>query len=155
MGSGMTPMMFPGIQHYMSQMGMGMATPPFPPIPNQMQLPRVPLDQSVLASQAPNQTLMCQNPILGPFNYQNQIQNPALSEQYARYMGYHLMQNASQVICFLSEGTYLISSFSLIKSCCLLDKFLIFYLLKLVCLVYWFCLAANECIQIWSPVSTT
>ncbi|KAK7304953.1 hypothetical protein VNO77_42849 [Canavalia gladiata] len=96
MGSGMTPMMFPGIQHYMSQMGMGMATPPFPPIPNQMQLPRVPLDQSVLASQAPNQTLMCQNPILGPFNYQNQIQNPALSEKYARYMGYHLMQNASQ-----------------------------------------------------------
>ncbi|TKY46721.1 Transcription factor PIF4 [Spatholobus suberectus] len=97
MGSGMAPMMFPGIQHYMSQMGMGMATPTFPPsIHNLMQLPRVPLDQSVSASQTPNQTLMCQNPILGAFNYQNQLQNPALSEQYARYMGYHLMQNAPQ-----------------------------------------------------------
>lgn len=99
MGSGMAPMMFPGIQHYMSQMGMGMATPPFsPPMHNPMQLPRVsPLDQSASASQTPNhQALMCQNPILGAFNYQNQMQNPALSEQYARYMGYHLMQNASQ-----------------------------------------------------------
>ncbi|ESW18289.1 hypothetical protein PHAVU_006G028500 [Phaseolus vulgaris] len=96
MGSGMTPMMFPGIQHYMSQMGMGMATSPFPPIQNPMQLPRVPLDQPVSASQTPNQTMMCPNPILGAFNYQNQMQNPALSEQYARYMGYHLMQNASQ-----------------------------------------------------------
>ncbi|KAJ1394769.1 Myc-type, basic helix-loop-helix [Sesbania bispinosa] len=95
MGSGMAPMMFPGIQHYMSQMGMGMATP-FPPVHNPMQLPRVPLDQSMSASQSPNQTLMSQPPILGAFNYQNQIQNPALSEQYARYMGYHLMQNASQ-----------------------------------------------------------
>lgn len=100
MGSGMAPMMFPGIQHYMSQMGMGMAIPPFsPPMHNPMQLPRVsPLDQSASASQTPNhQALMCQNPILGAFNYQNQMQNPALSEQYARYMGYHLMQNASQV----------------------------------------------------------
>ncbi|KAL5165147.1 Transcription factor PHYTOCHROME INTERACTING FACTOR-LIKE 13 [Glycine soja] len=96
MGSGMAPIMFPGIQHYMSQMGMGMATPPFPPIHNPMQLPRLPLDQSVSASQTPNQTLMSQNPILGAFNYHNQMQNPALSEQYARYMGYHLMQNASQ-----------------------------------------------------------
>ncbi|KAG4399827.1 hypothetical protein GLYMA_08G303900v4 [Glycine max] len=97
MGSGMAPIMFPGIQHYMSQMGMGMARPPFPPpIHNPMQLPRVPLDKSVSASQTPNQTLMCQNPILGAFNYQNQMQNPALSEQYVRYMGYHLMQNASQ-----------------------------------------------------------
>jgi len=103
MGSGMAPMMFPGIQHYMSQMGMGMATSPFPPIQNPMQLPRVPLDHPVSASQTPNQTLMCQNPILGAFNYQNQMQNPALSEQYARYMGYHLMQNASQVTVFFQE----------------------------------------------------
>ncbi|XP_057431704.1 transcription factor PIF4 isoform X2 [Lotus japonicus] len=106
MGTGMTPMMFPGIQHYMSQMGMGMATPPFPPIHNPMQLPRGPLDQSIAASQTPNQSLMSPNPILGAFNYQNQMQNPAISEQYARYMGYHLMQNASQVSnWFLSKGT--------------------------------------------------
>jgi len=102
MGTGMAPMMFPGIQHYMSQMGMGMATP-FPPMHNPMQLPRVPLDQSISASQTPNHPLMCQNPILGAFNYQNQMQNPALLEQYARYMGYHLMQNASQVIAFFQN----------------------------------------------------
>lgn len=98
MGSGMTPMMLPGYQHYMSQMGMGMTTPSFPPLQNPMQLPRMPLDLSVSSSQTPNQTLTCQNPVLGTFNYQNQMQNPALSEQYARYMGYHLMQNASQVL---------------------------------------------------------
>lgn len=104
MGSGgMAPMMLPGIQHYMSQMGMGMATPSFPHLHNPMQLPRVPLDQSISASQMPNQTLMCQTPTLGPFNYQNQIQNPALSEQYARYMGYHLMQNSSQAIDFFQK----------------------------------------------------
>ncbi|CAJ2639561.1 unnamed protein product [Trifolium pratense] len=96
MGSGMQPMMLPGFQQYMSQMSMGMTTPSFPPIQNPMQVPRMPLDPSVSSPQTPNQTLMCQNPLLGAFNYQNQIQNPALSEQYARYMGYHLMQNASQ-----------------------------------------------------------
>lgn len=103
MGSGMAPVMFPGIQHYMSQMGMGMAAPSFPPIHNPMQLPRVPLDQSLSVSQTPSQTLMCQTPILGAFNYQNQMQNPALSQQYARYMGYHLMQSSPQVICFFQN----------------------------------------------------
>ena len=98
MGAGMTPMMFPGIQHYMSQMGMGMAAPSMPPIHNPMNVPRVPLDQSLPVSQTPNQNLMCQTPVLNPFNYQNQMQNPALSEQYARYMGYHLMQSAPQVL---------------------------------------------------------
>ncbi|XP_004499539.1 transcription factor PIF4-like isoform X2 [Cicer arietinum] len=101
MGSGMTPMMLPGFQHYMSQMGMGMTAPSFPPLQNPMQLQRIPLDQSV---QTPNQTLMCPNPILGAFNYQNQIQNPALSDQYARYMGYHLMQNASQPMSMYRYG---------------------------------------------------
>ncbi|KAI4308146.1 hypothetical protein L6164_031250 [Bauhinia variegata] len=96
MGTSMTPVMFPGIQHYMSQMSMGMAPPSLAPIQNMMHLPRVPLDQSISVAQTPNQTVMSQNPVMGPFNYQNQMQNPALSEQYARYMGYHLMQSASQ-----------------------------------------------------------
>ncbi|TKY57177.1 Transcription factor PIF4 [Spatholobus suberectus] len=92
MGAGMTPVMFPGIQHYMSQMGMGMAAASLASIHNPMH------DQSMSVPQIPNQTLMCQNPVLGAFNYQNQMQmqNPCLSEQYARYMGYHLMQSASQ-----------------------------------------------------------
>ncbi|KAK7300208.1 hypothetical protein RJT34_11047 [Clitoria ternatea] len=87
MGAGMAPMMFPGIQHYMSQMSMGMSAPSLPSIHNPRQLPH---------DQISNQTLMCQNPVLGGFSYQNQIQNQCLSEQYARYMGYHLMQSASQ-----------------------------------------------------------
>ncbi|KAF7815682.1 transcription factor PIF4-like isoform X1 [Senna tora] len=96
MGAGMAPVMFPGIQQYMSQMGMGMATPSFPPIHNSMQLPRASLDQSMSVAQMPNQAALCQTPVFGPFTYQSQMQNQAFSEQYARYMGYHLMQNASQ-----------------------------------------------------------
>lgn len=98
----MAPMMFPGIQHYMSQMGMGMAVPSFPPIHNLMQLPRASLDQPISVAQTQNQNVMCQTPVLDPFTYQSQMQNQALSEQYARYMGYHLMQSASQV-WFLSN----------------------------------------------------
>nr|KYP73322.1 Transcription factor PIF4 [Cajanus cajan] len=92
MGTGMTPIMFPGIQHYMSQMGL--VAPSLPSIHNHMQFPKLAHDQT----QMPNQTLMCQNPVLGAFNYQNQMQNPCLSEQYARYMGYHLMQSPSQAM---------------------------------------------------------
>jgi len=97
LGAGMTPVMFPGIQHFMPQMNMGMAAPP---MHNPMQLPNVPHDPSISMAQIPNQSLMCPNPVLGAFNYQNQVQNPCLSEQYARYVGYHLMQSASQVIDF-------------------------------------------------------
>ncbi|XP_038897579.1 transcription factor PIF4-like isoform X1 [Benincasa hispida] len=101
MGSGMTPMMFPGIQHYMSRMamGMGMAQPSMPSIHNSMQLPRVPIvDQSVSVAPTPNQPMMCQPQIFNPMNYQNQMQNPALQEQYARLMGFHHMQPTSQPI---------------------------------------------------------
>ncbi|KAI9114562.1 hypothetical protein K1719_014260 [Acacia pycnantha] len=102
MGAGMAPVMIPGIQHYMSQMGMGLATPS---LSNHMNIPRVPLDQSISMSQAPNQTVTFQAPILGPFNYQNHMQNPCLSEQYARCMGYHLMQSASQSMNAFSYGS--------------------------------------------------
>lgn len=99
MGAGMTPVMFPGIQHYMSQMGMGIGGPSLPSIHNPMQLPKVGQAMSVTQPQPqmPNHNLLCQNPVLGAFNYQNQMQNQCLSEQYARYMGYHLMNSASQV----------------------------------------------------------
>ncbi|XP_027369089.1 transcription factor PIF4-like isoform X2 [Abrus precatorius] len=105
MGAGMSPVMFPGIQHYMSQMNMGMAAPSLPSIHNPMQLPKVPNDQSMSMTQIPNQTLMCQNPVLGAFSYQNLMQNPYLSEQYARYMGYHLMQSASQPMNVFRYGS--------------------------------------------------
>ncbi|CAJ1971295.1 unnamed protein product [Sphenostylis stenocarpa] len=105
MGAGMTPVMFPGIQQYMSQMGMGIGRPSLPSIHNPMQSPKVPHDQAMSVPQMPNQNLMCQNPVLGVFNYQNQMQNPCLSEQYARYMGYHLMQSASQPMNVLRYGS--------------------------------------------------
>ncbi|CAK8565391.1 unnamed protein product [Lathyrus sativus] len=104
MGSGMAPMMHPGFQHYMTQMGMSMPTASFPPLQNPLQLPRMPFDPSVSLCQTPNPTLTCQNPLFGAFNYQNQMQNPALSEQYARYMNYHLMQNASQPMNMYQYG---------------------------------------------------
>ncbi|XP_054799914.1 transcription factor PIF4-like [Prosopis cineraria] len=100
MGAGMTPVMIPGIQHYMSQMDMGLATPS---LSNHMNIPRV--DQSISMSRAPNQTVTFKAPVLAPFNYQNHMQNPALSEQYARCMGYHLMQSASQPMNALSYGS--------------------------------------------------
>ncbi|KAL2316843.1 hypothetical protein Fmac_030719 [Flemingia macrophylla] len=103
--NGMTPVMFPGIQHYMSQMGIGIGAPSLPSIHNPMQLPKVSHDQSMSVAQIPNQTLMCPNAVLGAFNYRNQMQNPCLPEQYARYMGYHLMQSASQPMNALRYGS--------------------------------------------------
>lgn len=107
----MAPVMFPGIQQYMSQMGMGMAAPSFPPIQNPMQLPRASLDQPITVGQTPNQAAICQTPVFGPFSYQSQMQNQALSEQYARYMGYHLMQSASQVLVSLKNLNFFLSFF--------------------------------------------
>ena len=98
MGSGIVPVMFPGVQHFMSRMGMGMGPPPLPSMQNPMHLPRVPLvDQSISMTPTQNQAVICQTPVLNPVNYQNQMQNPTFSDQYARFMGFH-MQAASQVL---------------------------------------------------------
>lgn len=105
MGSGMAPMMFPGIQHYMSRMGMAMAPPPgLPSIHNTLHLPRVPavVDQSMSMAPSQNQAAAaattCQTPQqLNPVNYQHHMQNPNFSDQYARFLGFHHMQAASQV----------------------------------------------------------
>ncbi|KAJ6709070.1 TRANSCRIPTION FACTOR PIF5 [Salix koriyanagi] len=94
MGSGVVPMVFPGVQHFMSRMGMG--PPPLPSIQNPMHLPRVPLvDQSISMAPTQNQAVICQTPVLNSVNYQNQMQNPTFSDQYARFVGFQ-MQAASQ-----------------------------------------------------------
>lgn len=98
MGGGVAPMMFPGVQHYMARMGMGMCPPPLPSIHNPMHLPRVQLvDQSTSAVPPSNQPPICQTPVLNPVNYQNQMPNPNFPEQFAHYMGFHPMQTPSQV----------------------------------------------------------
>lgn len=108
MGSGMAPMMFPGVQHYVSRMGMGMGPSSLPSITNPMHLSRVPLvDQSMSMAQAQNQAVMCQSPVLNPVNYQNQMQNSNFSDQYARYMGFHPMQTTSQVLLIIYETLFM------------------------------------------------
>lgn len=98
MGGGMTPMMFPGVQHYMSRMGMGMGPPAMPSMHNPIQLPRVPIvDQCMTVAPPTNPAVMCQTPVLNPVDYRNQMQNPSFQEQYARLMGFHHMQTMSQV----------------------------------------------------------
>ncbi|KAK9012615.1 hypothetical protein V6N11_040657 [Hibiscus sabdariffa] len=82
MGNGMAPMMFPGIQHYMSRMGVGIGPPAMPCIHNPLQA-------------ATGQTQQ-----LNPVNYQHHVQNPTFSDQYARFLGFQHMQNASQMNMF-------------------------------------------------------
>ncbi|KAL9357793.1 hypothetical protein Peur_051046 [Populus x canadensis] len=101
MGGGMAPMLFPGVQHFMSRMGMG---PPLPSMQNPMHLPRVQLiDQSISMAPTQNQGVMCQTPVLNPVNLHNQMQNPAFADQYAR-LGFH-MQAASQPMNMFRFGS--------------------------------------------------
>ncbi|GFP96401.1 transcription factor pif4 [Phtheirospermum japonicum] len=98
MGSGMAPMMLPSMQHYMSRFGMGMGMGPhmLPAIQNLMRLSRLPLgNQAINMAPRTNQALI---------NYQNQMQIPSFPEQYANFMGFHSMPNASQAINMFNFG---------------------------------------------------
>ncbi|XP_038994555.1 transcription factor PIF4-like [Hibiscus syriacus] len=77
MGNGMAPMMFPGIQHYMSRMGMGM-----PSMHNPLQA-------------ATGQTQQ----------YQQQVQNPTFSDHYPHFLGFQRMQNTSQHMNMFGYGS--------------------------------------------------
>ncbi|XP_031106607.1 transcription factor PIF4-like [Ipomoea triloba] len=108
MGSGMASMMFPGMQHYMSRMGMGMVPPALPNMHSTMHLPRPPMVDHAAATMAStqNQAALCQNSMLNPINYQNQLQNPNFAEQFASYMGFHPMQNPSQAVNMFNLGSH-------------------------------------------------
>ncbi|KAJ0963258.1 hypothetical protein J5N97_028380 [Dioscorea zingiberensis] len=73
MGSGMAPMMFPGVQQYMSRFGMGIPHVPMPSIPHAIQLPGVSplLNQSIPSGLA------------NLVNFPNQMQNVHVPDQYA------------------------------------------------------------------------
>lgn len=101
MGSGMAPLMFPSVQHYMSRVGMGIGPPTLPSIPNPLHLPRLPLvDQTMNVATPPNQAAM-----INSMNYQNQLQNSNFSEQYASYLGFHPMQSNSQLMNIFGLGS--------------------------------------------------
>ncbi|CAM8890936.1 unnamed protein product [Rhodiola kirilowii] len=103
-GTGMQPMMFPSVQHYLPRMGIGMG-PTMPSLHNVMQLPRVPLlDQPMPGTTPPIQANVCPTPVLTPMSYQNQLQNSNLTEQYARYLGFQQMQAASQPVSMFNFG---------------------------------------------------
>ncbi|XP_069155899.1 transcription factor PIF4 isoform X1 [Solanum lycopersicum] len=110
MGSGMASMMFPGVQHYISRMGMGMGPPSVPSMHNAMHLARLPLvDPAIpLTQAAPNNqaAAMCQNSMLNQVNYQRHLQNPNFPDQYASYMGFHPLQGASQPINIFGLGSH-------------------------------------------------
>lgn len=108
MGGGMAPMIFPGVQQYMSRMrmGMGMGMGMVPSIPNvPMHLLRMPMqvDQQINMQ---NQAAIHQNPVLNPVNYQSQMQNSKFHDQYANYMAFHQLQNASQPMNMFNFGSH-------------------------------------------------
>lgn len=92
-------MMLPGMQHYMSRVGMGIGPTMLPGIHNLMRLSRLPLiDQATNGqSQAP---VGPHNPMPNPVNYPNQMPASSFQEQYANYMNFHSMQSASPQVCF-------------------------------------------------------
>lgn len=95
-------MILPGMQHYMSRLGFGIAPPAIPQIQDLMRLSRFPpvinqVMRPVTTAPTPSQPTVGQTHVLNPVNYQNQMQNPCFPEQYANYMGFNSMQNTSQV----------------------------------------------------------
>ncbi|KAK1308394.1 Transcription factor PIF1 [Acorus calamus] len=104
MGNGMAPMMFPGVQHYMPRMGLGINQSQMPSIHGpSVQFPRVPLvNQSMPSASMPNQ------PLTSSVNLQAPMQNAHLSEQYARYMGFHHMPSSHQLMNLYPYGTQMV-----------------------------------------------
>ncbi|KAK4770143.1 hypothetical protein SAY87_030675 [Trapa incisa] len=98
MGNGMAaPMMFPGMQPYMSPMGIAMGAHQLASVQN-MHLARVPVvdHQAMSMSMAPmNQNAVPQAPSLNAISFQNQMQNQSLPEQFVRYMGMQQLQAAA------------------------------------------------------------
>lgn len=108
MASGMAPMMLPGMQPYMSHMGIRLGPSMLPAIQNLVRLPRLPLgDPAMTMSPSSNQTTLSHNAMLNSINYQNQMQNLSFPDQYANYLGFQSMQNAFQPNMF-NYGSHLV-----------------------------------------------
>ncbi|KAF9616836.1 hypothetical protein IFM89_032686 [Coptis chinensis] len=100
MGSGMAPMMFPGVQHYISRMGMGMGTHhSMPSIHSPMQLPRLPLVNQTIPALSLNQPPTCPS-VLNGVNFRAGSENVDFSLSYAHHMGFHHMQTPQSLNTF-------------------------------------------------------
>lgn len=110
MGSGIAPMMFPGVQQYIPQMGMGLAHAPMPSIPSMpspINFPRVPLvTQFMPSATTSNYTSMCPPAALNQVSFQPPVQNVHLPDPYARYLGFHHMQPSPQAMNLYSLGSH-------------------------------------------------
>ncbi|RWR88702.1 transcription factor PIF4-like protein isoform X2 [Cinnamomum micranthum f. kanehirae] len=109
MGSGMTQMMYPSLQHYLSGMGMGMGMgmghAPLPSIHGPMQLPRVASINHSISPVLSNQTPICTSQVLNPINLQNQVQNASIPDSYMHYLGIQPMQTAPQTTNLYMYGS--------------------------------------------------
>lgn len=88
----MASMMFPGVQQYLSGMGMGMGHASVPALHGGVQLPRVPfVNQPAAAAPSVSQTSIFPSPAINAVNFPNQMPNIPLPESYARYLSMHMM----------------------------------------------------------------
>ncbi|MQM03307.1 hypothetical protein Taro_036083 [Colocasia esculenta] len=106
MRSGLASMMFPGVHHYMPQMGMGMGHTSMPSVHGPIPFPRMPLvNQPVSSNPTVNQASFC--PPSNPLNFPNQMQNPHVPMSYARYFGFQHMQPSPQMMNLFAYGAKL------------------------------------------------
>ncbi|XP_072956986.1 transcription factor PHYTOCHROME INTERACTING FACTOR-LIKE 13-like [Typha angustifolia] len=109
MGSGMAPMMFPGVHQYMSRMGMRMSPASMASVHSPVQLPRVPLvNQTMASTSTANQAPLCPSPHFNPASFPALMHNVNIPESYAHYLGLNHMQLPSQAMNFYTYGTQMV-----------------------------------------------
>ncbi|XP_074575476.1 transcription factor PHYTOCHROME INTERACTING FACTOR-LIKE 13-like isoform X2 [Curcuma longa] len=100
MGSGMASMMLPGVQQYISGIGMGMGHVSMPTIPSAVQLPRVSIaNQSINPTFSSSQTTTFPSPATSSVNCSDQL--------YARYLSMHMVP-PHQAMNLCTYGSHLL-----------------------------------------------
>lgn len=106
MGSGLTPVMYSGLEHLMPRMGMGMNN-------GQLQIPRVPMVDPAISPPLPNPT-MWKSPVMNSFNVQHQMHN--MSEAVAGYIGFQSMPLGQVCLSYFHSEC---AAFVMNSDCCL------------------------------------
>ncbi|XP_042389198.1 transcription factor PHYTOCHROME INTERACTING FACTOR-LIKE 13-like isoform X1 [Zingiber officinale] len=108
MGSGMASMMLPGVQQYISGIGMGIGHVSMPTIPSTVQLPRASIaNQSVNPTFSASQTTTFPSLATSSVNCLNQLQNNRVPELYGRYLSMHMVP-PHQAMNFCTYGSHLL-----------------------------------------------